>query len=101
MGVIRPKAKATATHRGTMVEAGTARVNTTTTIHTVVAGKAKPVWNRGAHPVWPKGGKGETRDQFAAPLMSRFWVEKGAWKHREKPVVFCCAIDFLAQVHTV
>ena len=33
--------------------------------------------------------------------MSRFWVEKGAWKHREKHVVFFCAIDFLAQVHTV
>ena len=32
---------------------------------------------------------------------SRFWVEKGAWKHREKHVVFFSAIDFLAQVHKV
>ena len=24
---------------------------------------------------------------------SRFWVEKGAWKHREKHIIFFCAID--------
>ena len=35
------------------------------------------------------------------PVTSRFWVEKGAWKHREKHVVFLSAIDFLAQVHKV
>ena len=32
---------------------------------------------------------------------SRFWVEKGAWKHREKHVVFLSAIDVLGQVHKV
>ena len=32
---------------------------------------------------------------------SRFWAEKGAWKHREKHVVFFSAVDFLAQVHKV
>ena len=37
---MRPRAKATATHHGTMVQAGTAEVDTTTTIHTM-AGKAK------------------------------------------------------------
>ena len=31
--------------------------------------------------------------------MSRFWIEKGAWKHREQ--TFFSAIDFLAQVHKV
>ena len=36
-----------------------------------------------------------------ADYTSRFWVEKGAWKHHEKYVDFFCAIDFVAQVHKV
>ena len=30
---------------------------------------------------------------------SRFWVEKGAMKHRKNMSFFWCAIEVLAQVH--
>ena len=32
-------------------------------------GKGKGQWNRGTHSAWPKGGKGESRDQFLDRLM--------------------------------
>ena len=32
---------------------------------------------------------------------SRFWVEKGGRKHRKYKSLFCSAIKFLAQVHTI
>ena len=42
-----PNAKDTATHHGTMEEAGTAGVTTADTIHIAMTGNAKDGWNPG------------------------------------------------------
>ena len=45
-------------------------------------GKGKG-WNRGARPAWPKGGEGETLDQFVDHLM---WEDSSshAWSEKEE-----------------
>ena len=66
-----------------MVVAGLTGTDTPITTHTAVLsgkGKGHVQWTRST--AWPKGGKGETRDQFLDWLMwedssSYAWTEKG------------------------